>query len=146
MLKLKIMLSAAAALAIVAATAQTANAAPRDRFLGVDSRISAQYTPRIDRRMRNQYRRIRRARRNGRLTRFEAWRVRGGLATIRQAKRWAARDGYIDRRERRWVLRMLNRNSRLINRLVRNGNRVFSDSEWFRRDVPGPRREINLRF
>jgi hypothetical protein len=124
MSKLKIMLSAAATLALAGAAVQTAHAAPHGGYYGYDvTRNAVHYTPGVDQRLRNQRRRIRHARRNGWLTRFEARRAHSALIRIHQAKRWAASDGVIERIERRWMHQMLDRNSRRIRRMAKTGYR-----------------------
>jgi hypothetical protein len=74
----------------------------------------------VNRRIANQHRRIRRARRQGRLTRGEARRVRFELSHIRGFRRSYWRDGRLNFRERRHLTRLLNRNSRRIQRLASN--------------------------
>jgi len=80
-------------------------------------------TPRIDRRIKRQARRIRRGMRRGHLTRFETVRLRGRLFGIRSVRRLAKRDGRVTRRERNRLMRLLNRNSKRIQRLSRNRRR-----------------------
>jgi hypothetical protein len=86
----------------------------------VRARYSA--TPRINRRIRRQARRIRRGRRDGSLNRYEARRLRHGLRRIQRARLAAARDGYVSRFERRRLHRRLDRNSRRIWRLRHNAS------------------------
>ena len=78
-------------------------------------------TPRINRRIANQIRRIRRGYNSGRLSRFQTARLRGRVFAIRSALRFARFDGDVSRHERRRLVRMLNRNSRRINRKMRFG-------------------------
>ncbi len=111
--------AAAAALALTTAVVQSAQAAPGDRSFRGD-RFAGVHTPGIDRRLARQHDRIARARRDGRLSRVESWRVRAALFRIRQAKRWAARDGIVDGFERRGLHRMLDNNSERIRNLSTN--------------------------
>lgn len=84
-------------------------------------RFGSVATPRINRRIRNQMRRIRLARETGRLSRFRAVRLRGRVFAIRSALQFAKLDGHVTRYERRRLNRMLNRNSDRIWRSVRFG-------------------------
>lgn len=123
------MLSAAATLALGGAAVQIAHAAPRGGYHGYDvTRNAVYYIPGVDERLRNQRQRIRHARLNGRLTRFEARRAHSALIRIHQAKRWAASDGVIERIERRWMHQMLDRNSLRIRRtaqtIISDGNEL----------------------
>ena len=76
-------------------------------------------TPRINRRIRNQMRRIRIGRETGRLSRFKSVRLRSRVLAIRSALQFAKLDGHIARYERRRLNRMLNANSRRISRSMR---------------------------
>ena len=78
-------------------------------------------TPRINRRIANQIRRIRRGYNRGRLSRFQTARLRSRVFAIRTALRFARFDGDVSRHERRRLNRMLNRNSQRINRKMRFG-------------------------
>lgn len=88
-----------------------------DRF----DRFGSVATPRINRRIRNQMRRIRFARETGRLSRFRSLRLRGRVLAIRSALQFAKLDGHVTRYERRRLNAMLNRNSDRIRRSVRFG-------------------------
>lgn len=117
MLSTKAIATAAAAFAIAAVSVQTANAAPRDRgFSDSDPRIAM-----VNTRIGNQYRRIRRGRRTGRLNWVEARRLRFELSHIRGFRARYLGDGFLNRREVRHLRRLLNQNSRRIRRLSRNG-------------------------
>ena len=83
------------------------------------------FTPRINQRIENQERRIRRGRMTGRLTRFETFRLRSRLAAIRSARRLAGIDGHVSRWERDQLISMLDKNSRRIRHLARNGRGSF---------------------
>ena len=74
----------------------------------------------VNSRITNQRRRIRRARRQGRLNWIEARRVRFELSHIRGFRSRYWRDGRLNRRELRHLTRLLNRNSRRIQRLANN--------------------------
>lgn len=78
-------------------------------------------TPRINRRIRNQMRRIRFARETGRLSRFRSMRLRGRVFAIKSALQFAKIDGNVTRYERRRLNAMLNRNSHRIRRSIRFG-------------------------
>ena len=73
-------------------------------------------TPVIDRRIRNQYRRIQVAWHAGELARPQLRRLRRELTRIEGFKYDFASDGVITRYERHRLLRMINRNSRRIAR------------------------------
>lgn len=81
----------------------------------------AMYTPRIDMRIATQGRRIRNGRLAGRLTRFEAIRLRGRLFAIKSARSFARIDGVVTFKERRRLMVMLDDNSHRIRRLAHNG-------------------------
>ena len=78
-------------------------------------------TPRINRRIRNQMRRIRIGRETGRLSRFKSIRLRGRVFAIRSALQFAKLDGHVARHERHRLTKMLNANSRRISRSMRLG-------------------------
>lgn len=95
---------------------------PRGIYRGERRRpISAVRTPRIDARINNQQRRIRRGRNTGQLTRLEAIRLSGHLFSIRSARSIARIDGRVTPQERRRLQAMLDTNSKRIRRLARNG-------------------------
>ncbi|HJQ23512.1 MAG TPA: hypothetical protein VKA60_06315 [Blastocatellia bacterium] len=73
-------------------------------------------TPHVDRRERNQQRRIRRGVRSGALTKREAHRLRRQERVTRAEERAAKADGKVTRRERRHLQRRENRTSRRIYR------------------------------
>ena len=108
--------------ALVLTAPLAANAAPKHKFRGYhDAKHADVFTPGINRRIRRQNRRIHRGRRVGDLTRFEFRKLKFKLFQIRMVKRYAKIDGYVSRGERRRLHRMLDRNSRRINRLRNNG-------------------------
>ncbi len=74
----------------------------------------------VDRRIANQRHRIRRAVRQGRLSWGEARRVRFELSHIRGFRTRYWRDRHLNMRERRHLTRLLNANSRRIQRLASN--------------------------
>ena len=107
---------------VLAAPLTTSAQAQSSRHYGYhDVRHGNTYTPGIDRRIRRQNRRIRRGRDFGDLTRGEYFRLKYRLFRIKNARRYAKIDGYVSRGERRRLHRMLDRNSRRINRLRNNG-------------------------
>jgi len=123
----KIALTAVAAAAFLAPTMTGASAHHIDgkRHLNnYDKHVVAKRfhtaTPRIDRRIANQARRIRVGRRSGDLTFREMRRLRKGLRNIRRARNFAKRDGRVTRWERQDLLSMLNRNGKKIRRLRNN--------------------------
>ena len=73
-------------------------------------------TPRVDRRERNQQRRIRQGVRSGELTKREAHRLRRQERVTRAEERAAKADGKVTKRERRHLNRRENRTSRRIYR------------------------------
>ena len=93
------------------------NRRDRRRF----DRFGSVATPRINRRIRNQMRRIRIGRETGRLSRFKSIRLRGRVFAIRSALQFAKLDGHVARYERRRLTGMLNANSRRIRRSMRFG-------------------------
>ena len=121
--------TAAAVVALAAPITSTANAqtgfgAYTRSFVTPDHlilRVRHTATPRINRRIRRQSRRIRRGRRDGSLTRYEARRLWSGLRRIQFARLRAASDGIVTMRERFRLHRKLDRNSRRIWRLRHNG-------------------------
>jgi F0F1-type ATP synthase membrane subunit b/b' len=78
--------------------------------------VATASTPYINRREREEQRRIRQGVRNGELTRREAGRLEAEQARIRVAERFARADGTVTRRERYSLNRMLNHASRDIHR------------------------------
>lgn len=114
---MKIQALALAAIAAAAASFATVGAAEaRPGWSGGNTRAIVQ----VNRRIANQHRRIRRARRQGRLNWVEARRVRFELSHIRGFRTRYWRDRRLNFRERRHLTRLLNRNSRRIQRLANN--------------------------
>jgi hypothetical protein len=111
-------IAAFAAYATIAAS--FAAAAPAEARPGWAGPGNARAIAIVDRRIRNQTRRIRRARRQGRLNWVEARRVRFELSHIRGFRRYYLRDRRLSFRERRHLRRLLDRNSRRIQRLANN--------------------------
>ncbi|MEO1206150.1 MAG: hypothetical protein AAFV45_07435 [Pseudomonadota bacterium] len=116
-----------AAITFALPLAGTANAGPAGKhaYGGGGIYKVATYTPRINQRIKNQRRRIARGIRNGDLRRGEANRLVNRLRTIKQARRFAARDGVVTFRERARLTNMLDRNSRVIRRLKNNRRVAF---------------------
>ena len=85
------------------------------------NRFGSIATPSINRRIRNQMRRIRIGRQTGRLSRFKSMRLRGRVFAIRSALQFAKLDGRVARRERLRLNAMLNANSNRIRRKMRFG-------------------------
>ena len=83
--------------------------------LGLSSVVTAQ-TPYVDRRERNQQRRIHQGIRSGELTRREAGRLEEEQARIRIAERYAKSDGHVSWRERQRLDNMLDLSNRDIHR------------------------------
>ena len=111
----KTIATAAAAIAFAAVGIQGANAAPRDYgFNGRNGNLAI-----VNVRIRGQARRIRRARRRGRLDWVQARRVRFELSHIRGFRQRYARDGWLSVRENRHLHRLLDRNGRRIRRMAR---------------------------
>jgi hypothetical protein len=79
-------------------------------------------TPFIDQRIERQTNRIQRGRYAGRLTRFEALRLKSRLFAIRSAREIARVDGKVTYAERRRLMNLLDRNSSRIKKLARNDN------------------------
>lgn len=90
-----------------------------------DFRHYSVHTPHIDARIERQAKRIRRGRARGRLSRFEAVRLRSRLISIRSARSFARLDGRVTRTERSRLNHMLDRNSNRIRRMAHNGFRRF---------------------
>src|SRR5438128_6269161 len=84
--------------------------------LGMGIATFAQNTPRVDKRERNQQRRIHRGVRSGELTRREARRMERQQAVTRAEEAKAKGDGKVTKRERRHLNRRENRTSRHIYR------------------------------
>jgi len=84
--------------------------------MSVASFAQSTNTPRIDRRERNQQRRIRRGVRSGELNRREARRLERQQRVTRAEEAAAKADGKVTRRERRHLNRRENRTSRHIYR------------------------------
>ena len=103
----------AVAMSIGLAAVATAHAGP--------GRGAATATPRIERREARLHARIGRGLRSGRLTRLEARRLSLRLRRIGAMERRAKADGVVTPRERLMLTRALDRESRAINRLERNG-------------------------
>lgn len=82
-------------------------------------------TPRINRRIKNQMRRIARGRDTGRISRMSGIRLRSRVFAIRSALQFAKLDGHVSRVERNRLLNMLDANSDRIRRHARFGNRRF---------------------
>jgi hypothetical protein len=78
--------------------------------------VATASTPYINRREREEQRRIRQGIRSGELTRREAGRLEAEQARIRVAERFARADGTVTRRERYRLNRMLDHASRDIHR------------------------------
>lgn len=76
--------------------------------------VASAQSPYINRRERNEQRRIHQGIRSGELTRREAARLRSQQARIRVAERYAKADGRFTRRERARINHRLNRASRNI--------------------------------
>lgn len=105
---------AAAAVAFSAIGIAGANAAPRDGgFYGHGERVAV-----INHRIRKQSRRIRRARRQGRLSWVQARRVGFELSHIRGFRAMYLADGRLSFRENRHLHRLLNQNHRRIRRMA----------------------------
>ncbi len=79
----------------------------------------------IDRKIKNQHRRIRNGRIDGDLTFGEFRRLRRGLNRIRKARRYAKSDGHVSRYERRELRHMLRDHSQRIRRLRNNDRTAF---------------------
>ena len=116
---------AAATLALAAGVVHGAQAGPRHGGYGQYG--YGAHPARIQFRIHKQKRRIRRARRQGRLTRGEARLVRFNLSRIRRVMRRYMWDDHMSRREKRHLVRMLNRNSRRIFRLSHNRRYGWND-------------------
>ena len=111
----------AAAFALFAAIAASfATAAPTEARPGWAGPGNARAIAMVNRRIRNQTQRIRRARRQGRLSWVEARRARFELSHIRGFRTVYMRDRRLNWRERRHLKRLLDRNSRRIHRLANN--------------------------
>ena len=130
MTHIKLAFAAATAFALLVPAATVANAQPGDiQFV----RHSSAYAPGIERRIVRQRKRIRRARRDGSLTWWEARSLRFRLAGIRSELRFASLDGEVTRHERRHLHRMLDRNSRRIVRFCNNDRVRYGgrDGVWW---------------
>ena len=111
-------IAAFAACATIAAS--FAAAAPAEARPGWAGPGGARAIAIVNHRIRNQTRRIRHARRQGRLDWMEARRVRFELSHIRGFRRYYLRDRRLSFRERRHLMSLLDRNSRRIRRLANN--------------------------
>ena len=130
MTHIKLALAAATAFALLVPAATVANAhAGNVQF----ARHSSVYAPGIERRIVRQRQRIRRARRDGSLTWWEARSLQFRLAGIRSELRFASLDGNVTRHERRHLSRMLDRNSRRIARFCNNDRVRYGgrDGVWW---------------
>jgi outer membrane biogenesis lipoprotein LolB len=88
--------------------------------LGAGAASASTATPRIDRREWRQHQRIQHAWRTGRLTRGERLRLAAGQRHVHRMEWRAKRDGRVDRFERRRITRAQNVESRRIHRLAHN--------------------------
>ena len=78
-------------------------------------------TPRIDRREARQHTRIHQGVQSGEVTRGEAMRLGAGQRHVHRMELRAKSDGQVTMRERRWINRVQNRQSRAIYRMKHNG-------------------------
>ncbi|MFV0299094.1 MAG: hypothetical protein ACK5JT_23575 [Hyphomicrobiaceae bacterium] len=125
---MKIVLFAAAALAMT--TTMTAAHSPQPRHLGYGSSTNA--THRIDQRQDRQAVRIRNGVRSGQITRREARNLKSEQAYIRHLERTAKRDGHISHREARRIASAQKAASRHIAR-ERNDSQMRKRGLWHRR-------------
>jgi len=118
----KSIIALASAAVLSAITLTGAQAGPRNSGYGYDHGYGGyERVAIVNRRIRNQSRRIRRGRYTGRLNWVEARRARFELSHIRGFRSRYLRDGRLNRFEWRHLRRLLNQNSRRIRRMANNG-------------------------
>ena len=132
MFGMKTIAIAAASLALATGAIQSANAAPRHGG-GYGQQHHGANAGQMRFRIHNQSRRIRRGRRQGRLTWVEARRVRFELSHIRGFFARYMSDDHLNYREKRHLRRLLNRNSRRIHRLTHNRRNAWNDRTPWRK-------------